>query len=352
MQPIVLIIEDTEEIITTYNDIIETSFPNIITFICRSLEEGLIALDQNTFDGAIVDLRLGQGDQEGQGNILLKKILEMQRFPVCIVSGHLQDLDPDLVSRSEFIKQYKKTDDLHLVFQDVINIYKTGLTRVIGKKGMIEKYIDNIFWNHLSKNIPYWVNKSNDVDTEKYLLRYTLSHLQEYLDLTDTQDGFDRYLDIECYIYPSVKVNLFTGDIIHYNDKPYIILSPSCDLAQRKAKLISLAEIEDIEMQLVRDYKHKISTGTEDQKQTASIELARLYRNSLSSKYHFLPSTPFFRGGFVNFQKLISVRANDIDNQVRLLSVSSNFTKDITSRFSQYYARQGQPDINLDHLAL
>jgi hypothetical protein len=349
-----LIIEDTEEIITMYIDIIneKKSDVSINPFVCRTLEEGLNALDKHSFDGAIVDLKLGQNDQVGQGNALVKKILLMQRFPIYIVSAHLQDLDPELEKRSEFIRCYKKTAEISEVFDEVVDIYKTGITKIIGRRGLLDKYMDSIFWNHLSINIPYWVNKSKSINTERYLLRHTISHLQEYLELSDTQDSFDRYLDIEFYIYPPVKKNIFTGDIVVHNDKNYVVLSPTCDLAQGKAKLISLAEIEDIEMPLITEFRQKINKGTEEVKQFAAIEVGRLYRNAYSQKYHFIPNSPFFNGGFINFQKLISIRANEINNEMRLISISSSFTKDITSRFSQYYARQGQPDLDLDHLAL
>ena len=63
---------------------------------------------------------------------------------------------------------------------------------------------------------------------------------------------------------------------------------------------------------------------------------------------HWLPPTKFFEGGVVNFRKLKTLHKKDFKEQFEkpYIQISPPFVKDIVSRFSAYYARQGQPDID------
>ena len=64
--------------------------------------------------------------------------------------------------------------------------------------------------------------------------------------------------------------------------------------------------------------------------------------------YHWLPKTNFFDGGILNFRKLTTYNKGDFDKNFGkpTIQISPFFVKDIVSRFSSYYARQGQPDID------
>ena len=64
--------------------------------------------------------------------------------------------------------------------------------------------------------------------------------------------------------------------------------------------------------------------------------------------YHWLPETNFFDGGFLNFRKLKTLSEDEFREQFEKpsIQISPFFVKDIVSRFSSYYARQGQPEID------
>ena len=80
-------------------------------------------------------------------------------------------------------------------------------------------------------------------------------------------------------------------------------------------------------------------------------ELKQAFRNNKSSYYHWLPQTKFFKGGFLNFRKLETLdieKFSEIFKTPPKIQISPSFVKDIVARFSSYYARQGQPDIDFD----
>lgn len=82
-----------------------------------------------------------------------------------------------------------------------------------------------------------------------------------------------------------------------------------------------------------------------------SSELKQAYGNNKSAFYHWLPETEFFKGGFLNFRKLVTLENKEFEGKFETppkVQISPPFVKDIVARFSSYYARQGQPDIDFD----
>ena len=70
-------------------------------------------------------------------------------------------------------------------------------------------------------------------------------------------------------------------------------------------------------------------------------------QNSDASHFHWLPKCHALEGGFVNFRRLESVAWNELETKFdrENTRIAPSFVKDIVSRFSTFYARQGQPDI-------
>lgn len=359
-----LIVEDDPVVISAYesniksynktNDQIE-----IIATVNSKKDEAISLLRslENSFDGAIVDLDLKQsGGSDSSGNDIVREIKETLRFPVFVISGTSHNLEKDLSEETSFFKVRERDDADFDYLTEFIKIFDTGITQILNRKGIIEKNINDIFWKHLSGSLEIWINDTEKTpdNKQKTLLRYVLSHLQEYLELTEESD-FETYHPAEIYIMPPVKNKVFTGDLVEENNtnKTYIVLTPSCDLAQSKAKEILLAEIESNSEGLLLEKIGilKKNKAKEEVIQNAEKDLKLLISNSYSNKYHFLPKYSDIKPGLVNFQKLKSIRVKDFnDNYIRKASVNSTFTKDIVARFSHYYSRQGSPDFNIDEI--
>ncbi|MEM8452862.1 response regulator, partial [Morganella morganii] len=75
--------------------------------------------------------------------------------------------------------------------------------------------------------------------------------------------------------------------------------------------------------------------------------------NNKTGYYHWLPKVDFFPGGTINFRRVSTYSECELDTDFHKsnLQISPSFIKDIVSRFSSYYARQGQPDIEYDIIA-
>lgn len=83
---------------------------------------------------------------------------------------------------------------------------------------------------------------------------------------------------------------------------------------------------------------------------TQDKELIKYQRNTKNLYYCWLPKTSCFNNGAViNFRRVSTYSQKELDESFNspVIQVASPFLKDIISRFSSYYARQGQPDINI-----
>lgn len=355
-----LIIEDNENQIKLYQDSIDEfnkySDTKIELKFSSNLEEGLEQIRNNDFDAAIIDLRLGSDDMEGRGKKIIKEIKNNLRFPVFVLTGYPGYLGAGLIKENIFYKVYKQTEkDTTEILQEMTDIYRTGITKIMGRRGIIEKTLQEVFWENIAPSMEYWKTEIEDESKiiEKVLSRHILAYLSERLKLTE-EGEFEKCHSAEVYIIPPIKKDFFTGDILKdRNDSRYsIILTPACDMAQHKAKSIVLCEIEIFSnFEYLEQQKRIINDPQKSgkEKDDAKKKIGSLITNNDALKYHFLPEFKGFPGGFVNFQKVTSVKYRDLGaERVKIAEVFETFLKDIIARFISYYARQGSPDLDMD----
>ena len=344
-----------------------------------NIENASKALENSYFDGAIIDMKLADSGNEGnQALDVIRK--HLKRIPVAIYTG-----TPDVADVTDIpsIGLFKKADITYgqLIYK-FWDIYKTGLTKIMGGKGQIEQSLSQIFIKYLLPKIspePTVSEKSNWVsyaeedpdNTEKALLRYTLNHLiHELYKSSENCYPDEMYIHLPNLELDQVKVD--TGCILKNkdNNKFYIVLSPACDLAEReggecntdRALLVEIQMLEDI---LCDDYfisnchggkklKKRQRSNLESQGEYLSKQqdkdLIKYQRNTKNLYYCWLPKTSCFNNGAViNFRRVSTYSQEELDNSFNspVIQVASPFLKDIISRFSSYYARQGQPDINI-----
>ena len=215
--------------------------------------------------------------------------------------------------------------------------------------GLIEKKLNEVFWDHLSKDIDAWF--TTDKNVERSLLRYTLNHLSAYLDEND--DPIDSYREAEFYLKPPIKNIIASGDILRKPESKerFILLSPACDVAIRNAgadekpiinaKSLVLGKISDSAPHSLVNNELTKNVG----KSSAVSFVTKVVRGT-ELKCAFLPEYKELEEGIIDFQNLMTISLTEYMKLERLATVSESFFKDIQSRFSSYYARQGTPDLN------
>lgn len=356
-----LVVEDDDEQYETYMDTAEemSKSSDGYQFVLTRKTDFLSAKNIMTskgFDAAIVDLNLKASNAtEASGNDVLKEIIGSLRFPVFVVSGNLNMLDEGIrTKKSSFLQFYSRETENEDIFGHIKEICSTGITRILGGRGMIEKRLDSIFWNHLANDLDIWINKG--ISVEKALLRYAVSHLSEYLDMSTGES--DYYEEAEFYIKPPIREHISTGDIIEKEGTRYIVLSPPCDVAVRditqngnpviNASRITIAKL--IEVNRSRFEEAGILKPTANNSDAKS-RLDKIIKGQ-EDKYIFLPEYLPLNASVIDLQNLYAINFSEYTDYTRLATVASPFLKDIQSRFASYYARQGQPDLNKKNLLM
>ncbi len=304
--------------------------------IAKTYDEGMSKIREN-YNGVIVDINL----DSHSGNEIVSEIIQKYRLPVAIFTG-----TPDTkYEETAHILVYKKGEARQAdIIGELCEVSDTGLFSVLGGTGIIEKAMTQVFWQNLYPQIELWKEKKrNGIDTERILLRYAISHIQELMD-----SEIPSYVTEEMYIAPPVTKEIRTGGIYQSSkDKmKCIVLSPPCDLAVHNGKMktdrILVCEIEDQDLVL----NGLISTEDRRKKNRERIENA--IKNNYADFYHWLPANKLYSGGYINFRKVITYSPKEFEAEFgeAHIKVQEYFVKNILNRFSAYYARQGQPDFD------
>ena len=343
-----LIVEDVEQELESFRDDLEDYIRekerDIDLVECKTLEDALDKLD-NSFDGAIIDLKLAN-HRTNEGNQVVEKIREsFFRIPIAIFTGNPGEWDHGLDGKIMLIKVFTKGETEHYELLDRFwDIYDSGLTRIMGGRGKIEGILNEVFLNNLQPQINTWVSygQENPERTEKALLRYTLNHLFQLLE----EDG-ERCFPEEFYLYPPMAETITTGSMVKADDQWFVVLSPACDLVIRKNGEFKTDRILLVEVECENDVVNVALNGI-TRKRSQKNKLQDIFNNNDTDYYHWLPKTEFFEGGILNFRKLTTLNKDCFDEKFAKpqIQISPSFVKDIVSRFSSYYARQGQPDID------
>ena len=370
-----ILIEDYEQDVTScrgaVQDFNEENGCQIQLEIHTTIKSASNALESSYFDGAIIDMQLA--DSRDEGNQALYVIRHhLKRIPVAICSGNIDVADvTDIPLIGLFAKGDVRYKDIICKFWD---IYKTGITKIMGGKGQIEQSLSQIFIKHLLPEIvtvlgngstgseSNWVRyaKINSHKTEEALLRHTINHLTHELYKSDGKCYPDEML---IRLLEPTPIN--TGCILKHKESGifYIVMSPACDLAERKnescesesrkcntdrAMLVEIQNLDDI---LNNNEKYK-KASTDKKKEDIKQSLFHgIKTNNGGYYYHWLPILVSCQeGAAINFRRVSTYDEADLNKYFGspIIQVASPFLKDIISRFSSYYARQGQPDININ----
>lgn len=338
-----LIIEDEGAQLQAYDDSIDSfnkkNTTQISRTVCKTFLEGERALLSPYYDAAIIDLKLSSSE-ELEGKKLVERVYQKIRIPIFIVSGSLSQIDD--IEENILFRKRLRTELISDVLKEVLQIFNTGITSFLKPAGIIDEKLTEIFWKNLSTDLGIWIDQNNP----NSLLRYILSHFQEHLDINIDGD-FEEYHPSEVYIKPPIKKKLHTGDFIKYQTENYVILNPACDIviqgdvtkgAKRNADTLTLVK--------ARNFDYKILCLNKNNE----LEKSRIesFVKNKNNRYHFLPPFASNTGFLLDFQDITSIPFTE--EVERIASISTPFIKDIIARFSNYYARQGQPTFQQDSI--
>lgn len=298
-------------------------------------------------DAIIMDLDWGTIDTKTAGNEMVKHLYDTHTIPLFIISGNLAAFDSP-GEETPFFKTYSRDTSFYDVLLEIKSLYETGYTKAVGTKSLLTDLLQKTFWEHLAPTLDSW-NCIDDEHRTHRLLRYTLTRIGEMLGQKEVEGEYslDEFNAREVYIIPPIYTDQnISGDIFEYDGSLYILLTPNCDLIQKKADHLLLAKIDTLTIEKLLEPIKLLNSetplsGTQQAKW-------RPYINNSKDRYHLLPPCMIFDGGLIDFQNTKSILVQDICSYNKVAGIHREFMKDIQSRYASYYARQGQPQISLD----
>lgn len=346
-----LILDDEDVNINNYKKDIElfnltNNDYNFTIYDSKTIEQAKVILQSEDINYAIVDLNLHCSEQGtgNSGNDLINLIKSKYHIPTVIISGFLNDLYEG-ISENIFMQTIERdkanTPD---VLKQFCTLDKCGIPDVFSQDGKLNTIIKEAFWTQIANGFDL-VNSESDIDSD-VLLRFISNYIKESLSYDSNGEDIP-YHPFEFYIIPPINDKINSGSILKFEGKNFVVLTPACDIANSKTNNIQIVEIKSYkEISDINKCIKEVELKPENFKKIEK-RLSKILSNNHSLKYHFLPPHKNFNGGVINFQTVKSIPKTEIQEQATIIgNITSDFLKDITSRFATYYSRQGQPTLS------
>lgn len=346
----ILIVEDEETKICEWQDAIEHHNADLdnnkflIEFIpAKSVPEAKEMIDRHRFDAAIIDLRLqveqGISENNAHGNHLVQHILDAHPLGIIIYTGQSADANiPGYAKRQ--VKIVDKGDGIDPVIE-WLKENKDVFLKLRGAKSAFYRETAKIFFNSIWPRWQYWTTNADDSNQlTDIVARHVVAHVHDAL----LSAGGDSTHPEETYFVPPLKSRLDTGDLIDYQGRTWIVVTPRCDLAhQGKVTTILLAACEDIS----EEWKKLTSNDSK----TSKDRVGKLTQHTGSHKKHFLfpmmDLNSTSRGPWmVTFDELLGVpseKAFEELTPIRFASLAPLFVPSLVERLGAYFSRIGTP---------
>lgn len=360
----ILLIEDCDKDIEAFKSSVEAwniGKPEpIVIEECKSLEDSWSKLlTVGDLDGIVLDLKL-PNDKNGK-EVVKRLNMLYWRIPVVVLTGTPSE-DNDACQEG-CLKTFIKGEQEHKVILDLLwDCKRSGLMELLGGKGVFEKYLKTVFDKCITPRFDEWrslltlpnLNDAEDA-TQAALSRHVVSCLLAMLQQDD-----NIIQPEECYLLLPDE-NLVAprpGMILENKQKEqFLLLNPPCDLAIRSdghsnSNMLLLVPItpQNAGLKSILIHPKKRTPLDDDQKAQNKVIRDNAYKNNGPLYFHWLPACGKFQGGFVNFRGVITCAKTLYKTEYHMLEnkyvVHPELLKNIQSRFANYYARQGQPDID------
>jgi len=306
----------------------------------------------------VVDLAANK-DEEASGKFKIKEALKNSyndlRVPIFIHSGHLDRFE-DFPQAGTVFKVGKSADSAAVVFDKIKLMQESGFLDLFCPSGKIETKImqelHRAFVGQFQGNEIDDIIKSIEKDpTESYQARVgsiferlayraLLGSLLAATKGTDGKVEEQRLNAVEFYYRRTSDHSVWTGDIFLKNDKSerVLILTPRCDVA-KATDMVLACKVQDIDLEKLATSKTALRNAIND---AADFSMGR---------FRFLPATPMFEGGKVDYSAHQTMSKNDLKNNYsRDVTLSDELINDIAGKFAGFLLRSGVAETEFEEL--
>ncbi|WP_181308778.1 hypothetical protein [Rufibacter sp. XAAS-G3-1] len=357
----ILILEDDEKVITSLNQLFEdVEFPMELIF-CRTYSEyEAVTSNQDTkhrIKCFIMDLSNDKSEDDSNTFKSVQYILEEyenNRVPIFIHSAYLSKFE-ELGDKGTVFKILKTTRSPNEIVGLIQKMSVCGFLNIFSRGGTLEnkimKEIHNSFVCQFKpKEVHEIINSIEKANPNNIIERTTevferigiRSVYQNTIGIRENNESV-KVNAIEHYYRRSEGYKFWTGDIFKNkeNNSLVFIATPRCNIANKNFNNILICSIIDVNQEDVsaflkpKDGSKKISNKITD--------------NLVGERLRFLPRTPQFKGGFVDFVEVHTISAAILLEEFEyVISLVDDLTNDIIRKLASYLLRGGISDTHYD----
>lgn len=371
-------IKDWETVVNRHNTLSKSKDDDSILFhieIAKNKEEALKKLHTYNFSVAIIDIRLKrEGEEESYNNTdgidVLKEIMSTVSCYTVIYTGQSKDAEENIENaHQEYIKIIDRDTSKIALIKSLVDDKKEIILSINEIKYKFSRSMSSLFYNSIWPRWNYWEESEGKKEA---LNRHMASHLHASF-LNETTAVHPE----EYYFIPPLSEDLDTGYITLKDNKHYILITPRCEIAQRKNNTFQFIELKDISSDLER-IKNKDTTLNEELRSLMAKEdespdkLEKIEAknknifNNMNKKrsllshggnkasLHFIPeirqSKELSFGPFhAQFDHMVTIKKSDVQSLESFKSgvyacLSNEFVPTLIERLGNYFSRIGSPD--------
>ncbi|MDP5137897.1 hypothetical protein ORJ04_18250 [Rheinheimera baltica] len=361
-----LIVEDNQNLKRMWVDFINNKNlinedSKITPYYAESLPEASAIINSHILDAAVIDLRLKNSDGtpnngNDDGNSVYSLVSSSSMALTAIYTG-----EPGVEEQTEiqkntsrvFVKSQDSVDDIYkwiLEHKDMLQLMKVIRQSYYSE---MAKVFSASIWNRWKQ----WISDTElqgDGENRDFLVKSLQRHMATHMHAKYLNEGLQKVHKAEYYFIPPLNDQIHTGDIFRKDNKFFILLTPRCDISNKKHETYQLIELEDFK----EDWNKKVTTlnKAEDKNRKDAIESLRRISNhkNNSTRHHFIPEIHLgnetFGPFFARFDKIISIEKSEaISDKLlneRIASLSNEFVPSIVERLGGYFSRIGTPDFS------
>lgn len=368
---IIILIDDEESIRNGFKQFFEDTELDIDFIACSSLNEFQKEIsDENKkqfIKTWIVDLSNLPEEVDSKTYEIagfIEESYNTNRIPIFVHSANLQYYD-ELDNKGTVFKIPKGKDSVDDIGERILQMQRSGFLDIFCHGGILEqKIMDEIhsaFVNQFAgdeiQNIIASVEETHPENlvsrTMDLFERIAIRSLyQNVINPKEAENGILTEIKvnaIEHYYRRNNNFKYWTGDIFKNKESGelVIILTPRCNVGHCNYDELMLCKVTKLSPQNVSTFlSAKQNKGWKAYRKNITDDVTHTF---IGERKRFLPVTPQFSGGFVDYKTCFSLTNEVFDEKYDyVISLVDEMANDVVRKFSSYFLRGGISETEME----
>ena len=362
----ILLLEDDIEIQKGFSNIINDMGLGMSLDVCKTIDEYETKRLNENFSRNVKILIFDLATKTEELKTKKYKALEFieenynkNRVPIFIHSGFLNELD-DYENEGTIFKIEKSTNSIEEICKKIKLFNDTGFLEIFPSNGVLEQSLISELHNafvsqfkndeieKILRSIKGFGEKDDKNDNrikertlevfKRIALRTVYREISSEAINNQTGEINDVEINaIEHYYRRNTRFDYWTGDIFKKksDEEINIVLSPRCNIDNGNIILLLCCKINGFTEKDIRELKAKNGTDKYRRKIIDNVQ-------STGERYRFLPRTPQFEGGNIDFNAYFTISPSELESDYELIiTLSDELTNEILRKFSTFISRMG-----------